>query len=120
MANVLIRDLVNEETYNTIVDYIYNFSREAQRNNGCDYRKTLSEILAGYQEMVKENCLDVLFFAEVVANIDILNRVVSSCYQGKRSTTYTQLKNLLKRYETDSIFVEIPSDTIFTGCAYVI
>ena len=113
MENVLIRDLVNDETYNVIVDYIYNYSREAQRNNGCDYRKTLSEILDGYQEMVKENSSDVLFFAEVVANIDVLNRVVSSCYQGKRSTAYTQLKNLLKRYEKDSIFVEIPSDSIF-------
>jgi hypothetical protein len=41
MENVLIRDLVNEETYNVIVDYIYNYSRESQRENGCDYRKTL-------------------------------------------------------------------------------
>ena len=113
MANSLIRNLINEETYNTIVGYIYDYSRLAQRNNGCDYRKTLSEILDGYQEMVKENSLDVLFFAEVVANIDVLNRVVSSYYQGKRSTAYTQLKNLLKRYETDSIFVEVPSDSVF-------
>ena len=113
MANVLIRNLVNEETYNTIVDYIYNYSREAQRKNGCDYRKTLSEILNGYVEMVKFNSNDMLFFAEVVVNVDILNRVLSSCYQGKRSTAYTQLKNLLKRYETDSIFVEIPFDSIF-------
>lgn len=113
MANVLIRDLVNEETYNTIVDFIYDYSREAQRNNGCDYRKTFSEILDGYVEMVKSNSHDALFFAEVVANVDMLNRIVSSCYQGKRSTAYTQLKNLLKRYEKDSIFVEIPSDAIF-------
>ena len=113
MENVLIRDLVNEETYNVIVDYIYNYSRESQRENGCDYRKTLSEILGGYQEMIKENSNDALFFAEVVANIDTLERLITSCYQGKRSTAYTQLKNLLKRYEKDSIFAEIPSDAIF-------
>ena len=113
MENVLIRDLVNEETYNVIVDYIYNYSRESQRENGCDYRKTFSEILGGYQEMVKENSNDALFFAEVVANIEMLERLISNCYQGKRSTAYSQLKNLLKRYEKDSIFVEIPYDSIF-------
>lgn len=113
MENSLIKDLVNEDTYNVIVDFIYNYSREAQRNNGCDYRKTLSEILDGYVEMVKSNNHDVLFFAEVIANVDTLERLIASCYQGKRSTAYTQLKNLLKRYETDSIFVEIPSDSIF-------
>lgn len=113
MANVLIRNLVNEETYNTIVGYIYDYSRESQRNNGCDYRKTLSEILDGYQEIVKNNSNDALFFAEVVANIYVLNRVVSSYYQGKRSTAYTQLKKLLNKYEKKSIFVEIPSDAIF-------
>lgn len=113
MANVLIKDLVNEETYNTIVDYIYDYSREAQRGNNCDYRKTLSDILDGYVEMVKTNSQDPLFFTEVIANVYTLNRVVSSCYQGKRSTAYIQLKNLLKNYEKDSIFVEIPSDAIF-------
>lgn len=113
MENALIKDLVNEETYNTIVGYIYDYSRESQHNNGCDYRKTLSEILSGYQEMVKENSHGVLFFAEVVTNIDTLNRIVTSCYQGRRSTAYTQLKSLLKSYETDSIFVEIPSNSIF-------
>lgn len=113
MTNVLIRNLVNEETYNTIVDYIYDYSREAQRKNGCDYRKTLSEILDGYVEMVKNSTIDSLFFAEVIVNVDTLNRVVSSCYQGKRSTAYAQLKKLLKRYEKYSIFVEIPQDTIF-------
>ncbi len=113
MENVLIRDLVNEETYNEIVDFIYNYSREAQRENGCDYRKTLSEILGGYVEMVKSNSNDALFFAEVVANVDMLERLITNCYQSKRSTAYTQLKNLLKRYETDSIFAEIPSDSIF-------
>ena len=92
MENVLIRKLVNEDTYNTIVDFIYDYSREALRENGCDYRKTLSEILDGYVEMVKSNTFDALFFAEVVANVDILNRVVSSCYHGKRSTAYAQLK----------------------------
>ena len=95
MANALIRKLVNEETYNTIVGFIYDYSREAQRENGCDYRKTLSDIMDGYVEMVKSNSSDVFFFAEVVANVDILNRVVSNCYQGKRSTAYIQLKKLL-------------------------
>lgn len=113
MANVLIRNLVNEETYNTIVGYIYDYSREVQRNNGCDYRKTLSEILDGYKEMVKSNSNDALFYAEVVANVYTLNQIVSNCYQGKRSTAYTQLKKLLNRYEKNSIFVEIPSDAIF-------
>lgn len=113
MANVLIRNLANEETYNTIVGFIYDYSREAQRENGCDYRKTLSKILDGYVEMVKTNSLDALFFAEVIANVDTLDRVVSSCYQGKRSTAYIQLKKLLNRYEKDSIFVEIPQDSIF-------
>ena len=113
MENVLIRKLVNEDTYNTIVDFIYDYSRDALRKNGCDYRKTLSEILDGYVEMVKSNTFDALFFAEVVANVDILNRVVSSCYHGKRSTAYAQLKNLLKRYEKDSIFVEIPQEAVF-------
>lgn len=113
MANVLIRNLANEETYNTIVGFIYDYSREAQRENGCDYRKTLSEILDGYVEMVKTNSLDALFFAEVIANVDTLDRVVSSCYQGKRSTAYIQLKKLLNRYEKDSIFVETPQDSIF-------
>jgi len=113
MANVLIRNLVNEETYNDIVGFIYNYSREAQRNNGCDYRKTLSEIFDGYVEIIKSNCLDALFLAEVVANVYMLEILVKSCYQGKRSTAYIQLKKLLKRYETDSIFVEIPSGSIF-------
>lgn len=113
MANILIKDLVNEETYNTIVGYIYNYSRETQRKNGCDFRKTLSEILDGYVEMVKNNSHDVFFLSEVISNVDTLNRVVSSCYQGRRSTAYIQLKSLLKTYETDSIFVEIPSDAIF-------
>ncbi len=113
MVNDLIKDLANEDTYNTIVDYIYDYSRESQRKNGYDYRKTLSEILDGYVEMVRSNSHDALFFAKVVANVDTLNRIVSSCYQGKRSTAYTQLKNLLKRYENDSIFVEIPSNAFF-------
>ncbi len=113
MANILIRDLVNEETYNTIVGFIFDYSRKLQRNNEYDYRKTLSEILDGYVEMVESNNHDVLFFAEVVSNVNILKRLVSSCYQGKRSTAYTQLKSLLKRYEKDSIFVEIPADAIF-------
>lgn len=67
MANVLIRKLVNEETYNTIVGYIYDYSKDRQRENGCNYRKTLSEILDGYVEMVKNktiNTMDPLFFAE--------------------------------------------------------
>lgn len=87
MENALIRKLVNEETYNTIVDYIYDNSKERQRKNGCDYRKTLSEILDGYKEMVKEKTIDTmdpLFYAEVIANVDTLNRIVTSCYQGKR------------------------------------
>lgn len=113
MKNVLIRNLVNEETYNTIVGFIYDCSREAQRENGCDYRKTLSVILDGYVEMVKSKNQDVLFYAEVVANVDILIRVVSSCYQGKRSTAYILLKKLLNRYEKESIFVEIPQKAIF-------
>ena len=113
MTNVLIKNLVNEETYDTIVGFIYDYSTEVQRENGCDYRKTLSDILDGYLEMVKSNNHDALFNAEVIANVYTLNRVVLSCYQGKRSTAYTQLKNLLKRYEKDSIFVEIPQGTIF-------
>ena len=113
MATVLIRKLVNEETYNTIVGFIYDYSREAQRKNSCDYRKTLSEIMDGYVEMVHSSSSDALFFAEVVANVDILNRVVSNCYQGKRSTAYIQLKKLLNRYEKDSIFFEIPQDAVF-------
>ena len=113
MANSLIRDLINEETYNVIVDYIYDYSREVQRENGSDFRKTLSEIFDGYIEMINSNSYDVLFFAEVIANVDTINRVITSCYQGKRSTAYIQLKNLLKRYEKDSIFIEIPVDSIF-------
>jgi hypothetical protein len=98
MANVLIRKLVNEETYNTIVGYIYDYSKDRQRENGCNYRKTLSEILDGYVEMVKNktiNTMDPLFFAEVIANVDTLKRIMTSCYQGKRSTAYIQLKKLL-------------------------
>ena len=113
MANLLIKDLVNEETYNTVVGYIYDYSREVQDENNCDYRKTLSDILDGYVELVRNNSYDTLFFAEVVANVYMLNRVVTSCYQGKRSTAYIQLKNLLKRYEKESIFVEIPTDAIY-------
>lgn len=116
MANVLIRKLVNEETYNTIVGYIYDYSKDRQRENGCNYRKTLSEILDGYVEMVKNktiNTMDPLFFAEVIANVDTLKRIMTSCYQGKRSTAYIQLKKLFNRYEKDSIFVEIPHDSIF-------
>ena len=113
MENVLIKNLANEATYNTIVGYIYDNSREVQRNNGCDYRKTLSEILDDYAEMVKSSSHDVLFLAEMLSNVITLNRIVSSCYQGKRSTAYTQLKNLLKRYEKAPIFVEIPADAFF-------
>ena len=113
MASILIKDLVNKETYNTIVGYIYDYSKEAQHENNCDYRKTLSEILDGYLEMVSSNCSDSIFFAEVTANVERLKRIVLSCYQGKRSTAYSQLKNLFKSYETDSIFAKIPSEAIF-------
>lgn len=95
--------MVNEETYNTIVGYIYDYSREAQRENGCDYRKTLSEILDGYVEMVHSNSSDALFFAEMVANVDILDRVVSSCYQGKRSTA--QRVCLICQYNNSQLFL---------------
>lgn len=113
MGSILIKNLVNEKTYNTIVGYIYEYSREKQRENNCDYRKTLSIILDGYLEMVTSNCHDSLFFSEVIANVEKLKKIVTNCYQGKRSTAFTQLKSLLKRYETESIFVEIPTEAIF-------
>ena len=111
--NTLIKNLANQKVYDTIIALIYDESRRYQEKNNGNFRNTLTHVLGGFGEMVSTSIQDPLFCLEVEANIFKVEQIVNTCYMGKRSTAYIQLKNLMKRFENDNITVEVPADKMF-------
>ena len=87
---------IDEELYDHIKWILTNSSEDYQKKYDNDFRKVLEACLKEYMGLLKEVVIDILFYAKVVNNCHYMNRIVKSYYQGRHSTAFTQLKNVLK------------------------
>lgn len=103
---------VDEELYDHILDILSLRSSEYQDKYADDFRKVLTACLKEYIAMVKDVTIDLFFYAQVVSNCDYMNRIVRSYMQGRHSTAFSQLKNVLKSNK-DLYVTEIPPGELF-------
>ena len=87
---------IDEELYDHIIWILTHRCEEYQNKYDDDFRKVLDACLNEYISIVKEITIDVFFFAKIVSNCDYMSRIVKSYFQGRHSTAFTQLKNILK------------------------
>ena len=103
---------IDEELYDHIKWILTNSSEDYQKKYDNDFRKVLEACLKEYMGLLKEVVIDILFYAKVVNNCHYMNRIVKSYYQGRHSTAFTQLKNVLKSNH-DLYVTEVPSGENF-------
>lgn len=104
---------VDEEIYDHII-WIFEHGCEVyQKKYDDDFPKVLDACLNEYLRIVNDEAQpDGLFFAKVANNRHYMSRIVCSYLQGRYSTAYTQLKNVLK--SNDDLYVtEITKDELY-------
>lgn len=87
---------IDEKLYNKILWILGHGCEKYQEDYQDDFRKVLDACLMEYLSLVKMLTEDLLFFNRVAYNCHYMNRIVKSYYQGRHSTAFTQLKNVLK------------------------
>lgn len=103
---------IDEELYDRIVGIIYLNSLDYQKKFDNDFRKVLDACLNDYLGLIKEHFVDIFYYAQVVINCDYMNRIVKSFLQGRHSTAFKQLKNVLKE-NNDMFVVDIDANETF-------
>ena len=103
---------IDEELYDKILWILSNSCEDYQKKYDDDFRKVLNACLKEYMSLVKEVTIDIFFYAKVVSNCDYMNRIVKSYLQGRHSTAFTQLKNILKS-NADLYTTEVQAGELF-------
>ncbi|MBO4427589.1 MAG: RES domain-containing protein [Bacteroidales bacterium] len=103
---------VDEELYDHIVWILSKGCEGYQHKYNNDFRKVLDACLDEYLRLVREATLDMLFYAKVVYNCGYMNRIVKSYMQGRHSTAFMQLKNVLK-INSELYITEVPAGEFF-------
>ena len=94
MPNLVIH--IDEELYDNILSILSRRCEEYQQKYDNDFQKVLDSCLMEYLSLVKGVVIDIVFFARVANNCHYMNRIVKSYLQGRHSTAFSQLKNVLK------------------------
>lgn len=104
---------IDEEIYDHIIWILEHRCEEYQKKYDDDFPKVLDACLNEYLNILKDEMQpDVIFFAKVANNRHYMSRIVRSYLQGRHSTAYTQLKNILK--SNDDLYVtEITKDELY-------
>ena len=104
---------IDEEIYDHIVWILERGCSEFQEKYDDDFLKVLDACMNEYLRILKDEVQpDMIFFAKVANNRHYMSRIVRSYLQGRHSTAYTQLKNILK--SNDDLYVtEIAKDELF-------
>lgn len=100
----------DEEIYDQIVALMNIQSMECHNKNGADYRKTLSECLKLYVEIVEDTTVDKVLQSTIRKTCQTIKDIVTAIYQGLHNRAYTKLQNLMTFFGED-IFCTLPSDT---------
>ena len=88
---------IDEEIYDHIVWILERSSEEYQKKYSDDFPKVLDRCLRDYLSILKDEVeADDALYAKAKSNKDYMCRIVKSYMQGRHSTAYTQLKNVLK------------------------
>ena len=103
---------IDEELYDGVLWILSNSCEDYQKKYDDDFRKVLSACLKEYMSLVKEVTIDIFYYAKVVNNCDYMNRIVKSYLQGRHSTAFTQLKNILKS-NADLYTTEVQAGELF-------
>lgn len=108
-----ITDNSDVELYRGIVDILQHSCEKYQKEFNDDYPKVLDACLDDYLKLIPSSFVfDLVFFAKIANNRHYMSRIVRSYLQGKHSTAFTQLKNILK--SNDDLYVtEIGQGELF-------
>jgi hypothetical protein len=87
---------INKDLYDHILWILSHGCEEFQQRHNDNYQKVLEACLNEYVGIVKEVINDLFYLARVTSNCHYMNRIVKSHLQGRHSTAFTQLKNVLK------------------------
>ena len=104
---------IDEEIYDHIIWIQEHSCEEYQNHYNNDFLKVLEACLSEYMNILNNEVKpDSIFSAKVANNSRYMSRIVKSYMQGRYSTAYTQLKNILK--SNDDLYVtEISKDELF-------
>lgn len=100
----------DEEIYDEIVGLMNAFSVECHKKNGSDYRKTLSECLRQYVEIIDDTYADTDLQVGVRKTCQTIKDVVTAIYKGLHNQAFTKLQNLIAVY-ADDIFCTLPAES---------
>lgn len=101
---------IDEEIYDHIIWILEHICEEYQKQYNDDFPKVLDACLDEYLVILKNEIdTDLIFFATVANNRHYMSRIVKSYLQGRHSTAYTQLKNVLKS-NNDLYVTEVVKD----------
>ena len=100
----------DEEIYDKIIGLINNGSVEIQEKNNSDFRKTLTECLRLYEEIVIDTYNDTNIHALLHKICINIKDIVTAVYEGLHNRAYTKLQNLLTQYN-DNLYFTLPVDT---------
>ncbi len=103
---------IDEELYDHILWILSHRCEEYQNEYNDNFRKVLEACLQEYMGLVKDVTIDLLFYAKVTYNCHYMNRIVKSYLQGRHSTAFAQLKNVLKS-NTDLYVTEVLKEELF-------
>lgn len=104
---------IDEEIYDHIIWILEHSCEEYQKKYDDDFPKVLYACLNEYLCILKNEVKpDMRFFAKVANNRNYMRRIVRSYLQGRHSTAYTQLKNVLKS-NNDLYVTEIAKDELY-------
>lgn len=104
---------IDEEIYDHIIWILEHSCEEYQKKYDDDFPKVLDACQNEYLRILKDEVdPDMIFYTKVANNSNYMRRIVRSYLQGRHSTAYTQLKNVLK--SNDELYVtEIAKDELY-------
>lgn len=103
---------IDEEVYDQILWILSRSCEEFQKKYDDNFQKVLEACINEYIGIVKEVIVDFFFFTKVVNNCHYMNRIVKSHLQGRHSTAFTQLRNILKE-NADLYVIEVQEGDVF-------
>jgi len=103
---------IDEELYDHILWILSHSCEEYQRKYNDNFLKVLGACLDEYMGLTKEVIGDIVFWARVTYNCHYMMRIAKSYLQGRHSTAFTQLKNVLKS-NSDLYITEVQKDELF-------
>lgn len=104
---------IDKNIYDSILKILSHNCEKYQENFTYDFPKVLEACLKEYMELLGKNTIDIIFFTKVANNCHYMNRIVKSYMQGRHSTAFTQLKNILKSNSDLYVAVILPGECFY-------